>query len=84
MVKVSADELSHPNHDRLVLTVGCNLGFEDQGGGIARDFGPAATLAFFGFGSDATDVRFGSSLCKNAVLHVILAAVILALLRGIG
>jgi hypothetical protein len=29
----------------LVLTVGCNSGFEDQGGG-QLDFGPAATLAF--------------------------------------
>lgn len=32
----------------------------------------------------AADVRFGSWLCKNALLHGILAAVILALLRGIG
>jgi hypothetical protein len=31
-----------------------------------------------------TDVRYGSWLCENALLHVILAAVILALLRGIG
>jgi|GEM_PF-5234129 len=30
------------------------------------------------------NVRFGSWLCKNALLHGILAAVILALLRGIG
>jgi hypothetical protein len=47
MVKMSPDELSHPNHERLVLTVRCNLGFEDQGDGQQLDSAPAATLAFW-------------------------------------
>jgi hypothetical protein len=47
MVKMSPDELSHPNHERLVLTVRCNLAFEDQGDGQQLDSAPAATLAFW-------------------------------------
>jgi len=37
MVKMSPDELSHANLERLVLTVRCNLGFEDQGDGQQLD-----------------------------------------------
>ena len=47
----------------------------------------AAALGFFSADAQQNGLAYvavGSWLCKNALLHGILAAVILALLRGIG
>jgi hypothetical protein len=59
MMRISPNELSHPNHEQLAL-VGCNLGFEDQGG-EQRSTSARHGVGIFRFSARGTGVCFGSS-----------------------